>query len=67
MYYNVTFRWYDTGTFCSNIAKAESPEDVKAYYSKFDPDPTITEATDRDVADAQRRGKPIALICKRGE
>ncbi len=22
-YYNVTFKWYDTDTYCGNIAKAE--------------------------------------------
>ena len=66
MYYNVTFRWYDTGTFCSNLAKAESPEDVKAHYAKFDPDPIIGEATAHDVSDARRRGKPITN-CTRGD
>ena len=58
-YYNVTFKWYDTDTYCANIAKAESAEDVKAHYAKYDSNPTITEASAYDVTSAQERGKPI--------
>lgn len=58
-YFNVTFKWYDTDTYCSNIAKAESAEDVKAHYAKYDSNPTITEASAYDVQAAQERGKPI--------
>jgi len=58
-YYNVTFKWYDTDTYCSNIAKAECAEDVKAHYSKYDNDPIISEASSYEVEAAQERGKPI--------
>lgn len=58
-YYNVTFKWYDTDTYCSNIAKAECAEDVKAHYTKYDSDPTITEASSYEVEAAKERGKPI--------
>ena len=58
-YYNVTFKWYDTDTYCSNIAKAESVEDVKAHYAKYGSDPIITEASAYEVEAAKERGKPI--------
>lgn len=58
-YYNVTFKWYDTDTYCSNIAKAECAEDVKAHYAKYDSDPTINEASSYEVEAAKERGKPI--------
>ncbi len=58
-YYNVTFRWYDTDTYCSNIARAECAEDVKSHYAKYDSDPTITEASSYEVESAKERGKPI--------
>lgn len=58
-YYNIAFRWYDTDTYCSNIAKAECVEDVKAHYAKYDSAPTIKEASEYDVEDAEKRGKPI--------
>lgn len=58
-YYNVTFKWYDTDTYCSNIAKAECAEDVKAHYTKYDSNPTITEASSYEVEAAKERGKPI--------
>lgn len=58
-YFNVTFKWYDTDTYCANIAKAECAEDVKAHYAKYDSNPTITEASSYEVTAAQERGKPI--------
>lgn len=57
-YYNITFKWYDTNTYCSNIAYAETEEDVKESYSKYEII-AISEAKDYDVEDAKRRGKPI--------
>lgn len=30
--YLVTFRWHETDTWCSNIAKAKSEEAVRSYY-----------------------------------
>ena len=58
-YFNVTFKWYDTNTYCSNIAKANSVDDVKKHYSKFDENPVISVASARDVESARERGKPI--------
>lgn len=58
-FYNVSFKWSENScTYCSNIAKAESLEDVKAHYSKYS-EVTVTEATESDTREAERKGKPI--------
>lgn len=62
-YYNVTFKWYDTDTYCSNIAKAESVEAVKAHYAKYDSNPSISTASEYEIRSARERGKPI-VTCK---
>jgi len=33
-YYFVSFKWYDSGIFCSNIALAENKEIVEKYYTE---------------------------------
>lgn len=61
--YNVTFKWYETDTFCSNLVKAETEEDISAYYrTKYGNDPIITEASTYALEDAQRRGKPVVTV-----
>ncbi len=58
-YYNVSFQ---SGTvFCSNIAQAQDAETVAAHYSKYEWH-HITEATEGDVKEAQRKGKPIITL-----
>lgn len=59
MYFNVTFKWYDTDTYCSNIASAATADDVAAHYGSKYPWFDIQPATENDVNDAKRRGKPI--------
>ena len=59
MYFNVTFKWYDTDTYCSNIARAETADDVAAHYGSKYSWYSISPATENDVNDAKRRGKPI--------
>lgn len=61
--YNVTFKWYDTNTWCANLAKAESEEDVKSYYgNKYGTEPIISEAYAYALEDAERRGKPVVTV-----
>lgn len=61
--YNVTFKWYDTDTYCANLAKAESEDDVKAYYgNKYGSEPIISEAPAYALEDAERRGKPVVTV-----
>lgn len=60
-YFKVSFQ-YSESVYCTNIAHAESVEDVKAEYSKytwFD----VSPASTYNVEDAKRRGMPI-IECK---
>lgn len=62
-YFNVTFKWYDTGTWCANLAQAERAEDVKAYYmSEYGSEPIISEASTYALEDAKRRGMPVVNV-----
>ena len=60
MKYSVSFQ-YSTTTYCSNIAIAENREAVEAYYSKYEWY-SIKEATDAEIEEAQRKGKPFITI-----
>ena len=59
-YYNVDFQYSET-VYCSNIAHAESAEDVESHYSKY-AWVKVSDAQPHDVENAQRRGKPIIEI-----
>jgi hypothetical protein len=60
-FYEVSFKWYDTTTHCTNIVHAESPEAVTAHYTAkghtWVGEPA--EASEYRVQDAKRRGMPI--------
>lgn len=56
-YYKVSFQ-YSESVYCSNIAHAETVEDVEAHYSKY-PWVSVSEAADCEVRAAQRKGMPI--------
>lgn len=56
-YYNVSFQ-YSESVYCSNVAHAETVEDVEKHYSGYTW-VKVSEASEYDVKDAQRRGKPI--------
>lgn len=59
-YFNVSFQ-YSESVYCSNIAHAETVADVEAHYSKrawF----SVSPATDYEVEEARRRGKPIVEV-----
>lgn len=60
--YKVTFRWYDTDTFCTNIAKG-CKEDIEAHYNgKGHTILAIKEATIGEELEAERKGMPIVKI-----
>lgn len=61
MFYNVSFRWSDS-VFCSNIASADSADDVRAYYGAKYTHVTVTECSAREVESARERGKPVRVI-----
>lgn len=56
-YYNVSFQ-YSERVYCSNVVHAATVEDVEKHYSKY-AWIKVSDASEYDVQDAQRRGKPI--------
>lgn len=58
MFFNVSFKYSDS-VYCSNIAVADSENDVAAHYGRKYSWHAISPANECDVRDAQRRGKPI--------
>ena len=63
--FRVTFRWYDTDTFCTNICIADSEDTAREHYSKKYKDVTVRPAFDYEVEDAKRRGMPIVTVKER--
>lgn len=59
-YYSVSFQ-YSESVYCSNIAHAETVEDVENHYKKYSWF-KITEATAADVEAAQRKEMPIVEV-----
>ena len=55
--YKVTFKYSDS-VYCSNIARAENENDVRAHYSKYEWI-DIRPGTDSDLQAAERKGMPI--------
>lgn len=56
--YKVTFK-YSESVYCSNIARAENENDVRARYSKKYEWVDIQPGTDSDLQAAERKGMPI--------
>ena len=59
--YKVTFRWYDSDTFCTNICIAESEDSARAEYSKYK-DVTLVKASESQVELAKKKGMPIVEV-----
>ena len=60
MTYNVSFKSGEV--YCSNLAIAESKEDVERHYSKKYEWIHVSEATESEVREAERKGKPIVTV-----
>lgn len=65
-FYYVSFK-YSESVFCSNIAKAETAEDVETYYGKFLKYEwvSVREASSADVKTAERKGMPFTEVPQR--
>lgn len=58
--YSVTFKWYDTDTYCTNICEAESEEIVREYYgNKYNEVLSVEPISDYEFETAKRKGMPI--------
>lgn len=62
-YYSITFKWYDTNTYCSNIVIAANEDAARKHYENEGKEVVgISPASEYDVEDAQRRGKPVITV-----
>lgn len=61
-YYIVTFRWYDTSTYCINIAIADNMKSVFEHYNKKSDYVTVNPADENIIESAKRKGMPIRKI-----
>lgn len=61
MIFRVTFKYSDN-TYCSNIAIAESEQEVINYYGKKYDSVYIEQGNAYDLEEAKRKGKPIVTI-----
>lgn len=59
-YFKVTFE-YAEGIYCTNLAHAETAEDVEREYSKY-PWQSVKEAQPWDVDEAKMKGMPIIEV-----
>ena len=60
-HFKVSFK-YSESVFCSNIAIAESAEDVEKYYSQKYAWVAVSEASPADVRSAEQKGMPFVDV-----
>ena len=62
-YFNVSFQWFDTTTYCANIAHAENEKAVEKHYlTKGHKDINVSKCNEYDIETARRKGMPIVEI-----
>lgn len=59
-YFKVSFQYSET-VFCTNIAHAETVQDVEKHYNKYEWS-NVAPATDAEVDEARRKGMPVVEI-----
>ena len=62
MKFKVSFRWYETDTFCTNICIAKNKDVVMEHYCEKYKDVTVSTASDYEFEDAKRKGMPVVII-----
>lgn len=59
---NIYLVSFKIGSFYhSNIALAENPEDVRAYYSEYT-EVSVSDGNEGDLREAERKGKPVITV-----
>ena len=58
-FYLVSFKWYDSDIYCSNIVHAGNDQAVRDYYSSKYGWCAVYSAKDEDLRKARERGMPI--------
>lgn len=64
-YYKVTFKWYDTDTWCCNLAIAKNVYKVRDHYIKYSGEYEnifVEQASPSFVRASKKRGMPIVTI-----
>ena len=56
--YFVTYRWYDTDTFCTNLCIADSEEAVRKCFADSEILAVRLVANDSEYQEAKRKGMP---------
>ena len=59
--YKVVFQWQDTDTYCANICKASSREQVRSHY-KGHRIIDIHPANTSEIEEAVRKKMPIIMV-----
>lgn len=61
-YFMVSFRWYDTDTFCTNLCVAESAEKAREHYESKYSNVSVRDALKGEVETAKRKGMPVTTV-----
>lgn len=61
-YYFVSFKWYDSTIFCSNIVLAENKDIVEKHYSEKYGWCSVRDIQCGELDEAKRKGMPIIKL-----
>ena len=61
-YYFVSFKWYDSTIFCSNIVLAESKDVVEKHYTEKYGWCSVHDIQCYELEEAKRKGMPIIKL-----
>lgn len=62
MVFQVSFKWYDSNTYCTNMVIANSMDDAKSYYESKYSNVHIRSAKDWEIESARRKGMPFVNL-----
>ena len=60
-YYSVTFKWYNSDLYCTNIVCADTEDSVKEKYSRYG-ECFVKKCDESEVEIAKRKGMPIVEL-----
>jgi len=60
--YLITFRWYNTDTYCTNIVVASNEETAKQHYSQTYNVVGIRKCQDWEYNDFTKKGMPVVKL-----
>lgn len=60
-YYSVTFKWYDSDFYCTNIVYTDTEDNIKEKYSKYG-ECFVSKCSEDEVETARRKCMPIVEL-----